>query len=381
MEKVLAFLLSFILIAGPLSAASRQDLAELQRKAKEKEEEMRKYKQQESQIAHEMQTLNTKEKATEKLTSKVAGDIKVIQTKRVKTIQQKELVEENIPMWKNLVRGELTNYIIQKSLESSYCASSEKETVAIFSAALQNHMLFLNKLTIANNQTAKKIETYKEKGQELVQKKDKLETQKEAIHSDFEKKQADYQTTHHRYQQLQSELRDIKESAAQLERILRAAEVKRAAAAKRAGKKVAAPALHIKKNSLHWPVSGTIISKFGKEYQSELKTWIFRDGIKISARAGESVTSAAEGTVIFAGEFRSYGNVVILEHKGGFFTIYGFLQEIRAHNGQTLHKGQIVGTAGKDTQGAAMGSGANAVYFEIRVGTIAIDPEDWLELK
>jgi septal ring factor EnvC (AmiA/AmiB activator) len=40
-----------------------------------------------------------------------------------------------------------------------------------------------------------------------------------------------------------------------------------------------------------------------------------------------------------------------------------------------------LGTAGKDTQGSGMGSGADAVYFEIRVGTTAIDPEDWLTAK
>jgi len=382
MEKVLIFLFSFfLLVSGPLNAASNQDLADLQRKAKEKEEELKKYKQQESLIAREIQSLTKKEKQTEKLSIKLLGDIEVIQNQRSKTIEHKALVEENLPMWKSVVKGEVTGFIIQKSLESKYYDSAETQNIAIFSAALQNHIIFLGKLKAESKEVEQKIESFKEKNQELLAKKDKLETQKEVIKDTFKKKQEDLQTTHQRYEQLQNELKELKASAQQMQKILKEAELKRAAAAKKAGTKVSAASLNINKNSLPWPVSGKIISKFGKEYQSELKTWIFRDGIKISAKQDEAVVSVAEGNVIFAGEFRSYGNVVIVDHKDGFFTIYGFLNEIRVRRNQLLHTGQILGTAGKDTQGSAMGSGSNAVYFEIRVGTTAIDPQDWLEIK
>jgi len=83
--------------------------------------------------------------------------------------------------------------------------------------------------------------------------------------------------------------------------------------------------------------------------------------------------------VIYAGPFRSYGNVVILDHGGGFFTIYGFLSDIKAEGGQQLNAGQVLGATGRDTQGSAMGSGADALYFEVRVGTTAQDPMQWLE--
>ena len=61
----------------------------------------------------------------------------------------------------------------------------------------------------------------------------------------------------------------------------------------------------------------------------------------------------------------------------GFFTIYGFLKEINAAVGDKIEAQGLVGTVGKDTQSSS-GTGKNAVYFEIRQGTTAVDPLDWL---
>ena len=131
-------------------------------------------------------------------------------------------------------------------------------------------------------------------------------------------------------------------------------------------------------HSLPWPVQGKVLSKFGKEYRQDLNTWIFRDGIKIAARAGENVKCVESGDVIYAGTFRSYGNVVIVDHGKGFFSIYGFLHTIQAAVGDKLTRGGVLGTAGRDTQQSS-GTGQYAVYFETRQGTTAVDPLEWLK--
>ena len=159
-------------------------------------------------------------------------------------------------------------------------------------------------------------------------------------------------------------------------------ERKRKAAQKSASNKttqpVSGPQIPVPVHSLPWPVKGKVLSKFGKEYRADLNTWIFRDGIKIAARGGETVRTVAEGSVIYAGPFRSYGNVVIMDHGKGFFTIYGFLREIKVSVGDKLPVEAGLGTAGPDTQ-ASSGTGQNAVYFEIRQGTTAVDPQNWLK--
>ena len=71
--------------------------------------------------------------------------------------------------------------------------------------------------------------------------------------------------------------------------------------------------------------------------------------------------------------------MVIIDHGQGFFTIYGFLQEIKAYVGQVVKIGTVIGTCGHDTQGTAMGQGKSALYFEIRSGTQALDPLIYLK--
>ena len=67
-----------------------------------------------------------------------------------------------------------------------------------------------------------------------------------------------------------------------------------------------------------------------------------------------------------------------MDHGKGFFTIYGFLKDILVSVGDKLETQGTVGTVGRDTQSSS-GTGQNAIYFEIRQGTTAVDPLDWLK--
>ncbi|MDR0952738.1 MAG: peptidoglycan DD-metalloendopeptidase family protein [Elusimicrobiota bacterium] len=382
MEKVLiVFLSAFVLLAGPLHAASSKDLAEINRQTKEKEEQIKKYKEQEARLAREIKTLTQKEKQAEILSVKIAGDIEVVQSQKAKTLEHKALMEDNLPLWQNLLQQEVSNYVLQDALKTKYFNSGELEANLAALALLQTHLVFLHKLNGEVQESQEKLEDMQGKNQALLARKNKVESQKKDIKGDSQKKREDMLAAHQLYEKAQADLAELKHSAEQMQKILKAAEAKRRAQARNKGTQVSKSAINIEKNSLPWPVSGKIISRFGKEYNSQLKTWIFRDGIKISAQQGAEVKSVAEGAVIFAGEFRSYGNVVILDHGGGFFTIYGFLREIKVVVGQQVAAGITLGLCGRDTQGSAMGSGANAVYFEIRNGTSASDPEIWLSKK
>ena len=180
---------------------------------------------------------------------------------------------------------------------------------------------------------------------------------------------------------MRKEINELNKSASELNSLLASFERKRTASSQGASNnknKVAGPKINVPVHSLPWPVQGKVISQFGKEYRADLNTWIFRDGIKIAAAYGAPVRASAHGSVIYAGPFRSYGNVVIMDHGKGFFTIYGFLREITVSVGDEVNQLGQVGMVGKDTQ-ASSGTGQNAVYFEIRQGTTAVDPLQWLK--
>lgn len=382
MEKVLtSFLIFFLAAAVPLNCASKEELASIERQAKEKEAQLKKYKAREAALSKELKALTQQQKKTEQLAVKINNDIEGMQTKSSMIRRHKEVVENNLPLWQNVMKTEFSNYAAERILEEKYYNSSELIRALALSSTLKTHAVFMRKLSDEIDKTRQEIDGFKQKHVTLLAERDKLEEEKSVLLGSYEKKKEDLQQAHALYEKADKDLKELKASAEQLQKILKQAEAKRKAEQKKAGQKQTGAALNIGKNSLPWPVSGKIISKFGKEYQSQLKTWIFRDGIKIAAGKGAPIVSVAEGSVIFAGEFRSYGNVVIVDHGGGFFTIYGFLSEIRASLGQQVNKGQIIGLCGADTQGSAMGSGQSALYFEVRSGTSAVDPELWLEKK
>ena len=81
-------------------------------------------------------------------------------------------------------------------------------------------------------------------------------------------------------------------------------------------------------------------------------------GVTLKAEPGAPVRAAREGNVGYAGPFRGYGNLVILEHAGGLFSIHANLGGVSAELGQKVRAGQQIGSAA-DTPDAT-------VYFEVR---------------
>ena len=91
-------------------------------------------------------------------------------------------------------------------------------------------------------------------------------------------------------------------------------------------------------------------------------------GISIEAAANAVVKAAADGVVRFADRMRSYGNVVIVEHPGGYMTVYGHNNEVNRKVGDTVRAGEQLGTA----QGGP-------TLFEVRHKGITVDPTKWLK--
>ena len=382
MEKILVAILFLNIFCGAsfgANDASRQDLARLEEETKQKEAELKKYKQQENKLQKEVQNLSQKGKQTEKLAQKLIKDIEAIKGQATSTEEQKRQLEQTLALWQALVATEANYYTLENALNNPFYDTTQLEKLLIIKSLLVSHSNFLDQLEDQTQLSLKELKELEEKNKSLeLQHQDTL-SQKELLAKNYEKKKQDLKNAHQLYEQSKQELKELKESAKQLQKLLQKAEDTRKQQSKAQGKKSSQAAININRNSLIWPIKGKIISKFGKEYQEQLKTWIFRDGIKIAAKEGQPVIAVADGNVIFAGQFRSYGNVVILDHGEGFFTIYGFLSQIEAEQGQSVIEGQIIGRIGQDTQGPGMGSNQSALYFEIRRGTSAQDPEIWLE--
>ena len=125
--------------------------------------------------------------------------------------------------------------------------------------------------------------------------------------------------------------------------------------------------------NLSWPVSGSLVYRFGRAVQSN-GTAIRYNGLGIAAAAGTPVRAVEGGRVEMAAPFEGYGPTVVVSHGGGYYSLYLYLKEVQVQQGATVAKGQVIGTVG----GEGTPEGAH-VEFQIRTpGGEAVDPLTWL---
>ncbi len=134
------------------------------------------------------------------------------------------------------------------------------------------------------------------------------------------------------------------------------------------------------RGTLDWPVEGELVYRFGPERRPN-GTVVRWNGIGIRAAPGTPVQAVRGGIVAYAARFEGYGPTVILDHGGGVYTLYAYLEEIGVVQGRTVDTGQIVGTVG----GADTPEGAR-LEFQIRIpdnggSPQAQDPLPWLRAR
>lgn len=129
-----------------------------------------------------------------------------------------------------------------------------------------------------------------------------------------------------------------------------------------------------KRGALAAPVKGRVIERFGKQVDREFQTETFRSGIVYDAKRGTPVNAVAPGNVRFAGWFRGYGRMVILDHGGQYYTVSGHLDELDVAVGDVVEARDRIGRVGET--GSLAGP---RLYFEVRQGAKPLDPGDWLQ--
>jgi septal ring factor EnvC (AmiA/AmiB activator) len=126
------------------------------------------------------------------------------------------------------------------------------------------------------------------------------------------------------------------------------------------------------KGDLDWPVTGSLVTAFGRRTDARFRTAIASNGIVLEAPAATPVLAIHEGTVAFAEPFTGFGNLVILDHGSLAFSLYGHLAAVDVAVGAHVSRGQPVGTVG------ALIDGTPALYFELRIDAKPVDPLQWL---
>ncbi len=117
----------------------------------------------------------------------------------------------------------------------------------------------------------------------------------------------------------------------------------------------------------NWPVKGEVIAEFGP-----LARGVHNDGVNISADEGALVITSAPGSVVFVGTgLKSFGNLVLVKHEGGYITAYAHLSDIQVKEGDVLGAGTTIGQVGMTGR-----VDTPQLHFEIRQSRTPLNPRD-----
>ena len=168
------------------------------------------------------------------------------------------------------------------------------------------------------------------------------------------------------------QLASARTQAASLERVLR--ELERAAARARQqptvpDKAPPEPARGKPLGKGKWPVTGQLLADYGQSRAGGQMRW---DGVLIAAPAGTEVRTVRPGKVVYADWLPGLGQLLVLDHGGGYLSLYGHNQDLARKVGDRVSTGDVLAHVG-DTGGQPR----PALYYEVRRNGRPINPRQW----
>ena len=123
------------------------------------------------------------------------------------------------------------------------------------------------------------------------------------------------------------------------------------------------------KGRLIRPVEGNTVREFGRFKHPEFGTVTFNSGIDIEARSGSPVRAVAKGRVEYVDVLPGYGNCIIINHGGGYYTLYAHADRSLVEQGDKVDAGKVIAEVGPEAE--------SPIHFEIRKSKKALDPIEW----
>lgn len=190
-----------------------------------------------------------------------------------------------------------------------------------------------------------------------------------------------------REQALGRDAKGLERLLAQLRAAARRAAAERKASARASGKSarstgssgkrrpaptVVANAAPIQVGGLSWPLAGSLLAGFG----GTLPDGRSSQGVLIAAPVGSPVKAVANGRVVFAEWMNGYGLILIVDHGGGYMSLYAHNEALLRDVGDSVQRGDPVSSVGNSG-----GQGRPALYFELRRNGQPVNPGTWLQKR
>ncbi len=363
---------------------TEKKLSKLKSRIQEVQKQYSSLKKQEKEILQLLETIDEEMSLTSKLLDQMKKKEELMQRKIKYLRMETDYLQERLHYRKE---------ILNKRLKSMYKQSNNSPLEIFFTAKsfndIYNQLKYMSMIVEQDKRIANEIARLKKK----IEKKErtlnislkeldelKIQLEEEYAKLNVEKQEKDRilkDIKHKKDKQKRLEV-ELKQSQKKLQNMINDLIVKRKKELEKNKKTnlVDGKLFAKSKGKLPWPVKGKVISKFGTVIHAKYGTKTKNNGIDIKAKSGTSVYSVASGTVIYADRFLGYGNMILIDHGKGYYTMYAHLKDITVDINEYVTAYEQIGTVGET--GSLSGP---MLHFEIRKDGKAINPLPWLKRK
>lgn len=365
MYRVLLLVLFLnVLLYNPVLASvkeTKRQIEETKKLIQQKKEQQKIYITYQKDIQTELKKIEQKLRQVDIEIKKIKSEIEKTKTEILSLERSLSVLISDKEFYERLLELLLRKYVekfvlVDNFYEESFLRTVNYEIIKNFTSELLNvrqNVITVSKIKHECEQKQKKLNEYHAK---LVQKQNEqklLFTQKTELLNKYKRKQKD----------VEQEIARLLKTQQELEKVLKKLQ-------KEQQKKKVTSVMVTIDRKFPRPINGEIVEKFGKKQVAKDGTCVIRNGVLIQGMSDVNVMCVDHGKVLFvADNFRSYGKIIIVEHKDNIHTIYGQLGDIFINEGDNVIKGQIIGRT----------NSAGQLYFELRKDFIPVDPELYFE--
>lgn len=354
---------------APQASAKKRELTQVQKDLEAARREVEEYKRQEQQLGQDLQKIQSRTGQSRRRLEELQRHVADAERRKSELKARLVSLGQAKSYWHDALAGDFRRHVWILTSRDEHYGSSDLWREAFTRAAILEKVDLLLGLQGVSRQTALAEAQTRAKAQELAQRRSQAQKEHASRQQEYEAKKAAIAETQEKAAAAAARAKDLEESARALTRLIR-----RLREPRHSAQAQAAAHWDVPPNSLLWPAQGSVLKPFGRQKNPELDTWVINQGILLKTAAGAAVEAVRGGKVIFSGPFRSYGQVLIVDHGSGLFGIYGDLGAILKEKGAQVQPGEVIAKAG-----AGSPDSAGRLYFELRRGTEALDPLAWLK--
>jgi len=368
---LMAFM-SFLLLTPFVAPAraqvqtKRKELNQIQKQLESTRREIDEYRKLEQSLGGELHQLESRNQDGAKKMERLQRNIRLAESRKQGLKSRLGAIGQASGFWRSEFESDVRSYAAGLSARDDAYGTDEIWKEEYRRSAILEKTRFMAGLQGIGRKTALAETETRRQAADLLNKSRRAEAELSARRQEYESKQAAMALAQQKKADAIRRAAELQDTAKELNKLIKVLSQKKKRGEPAGGR------LEIARNSLAWPVAGTVVQQFGRQRNTELNTWVIHQGIRLETAAGAAVTPMRAGKVIYAGQFRSYGQVLILDHGSGLYGVYGELGALLKEKGADAQAGETIARAG----GGEGGKGR--LYLELRHGSEALDPTAWL---